>query len=209
MKNIILPFLLITTGTACNFISEKKNEAASSLTEGIIEKATGQKMDAPDVNNVDKNKVLVQVTVGGEDIGNRFRDGQGSVTASKESMAITINKQEGSSTVHSLVLGFTGTDLTKLKPIKGHEDSDSNDEARFTFSISTITENGMSVMLSQKAYGEIRTLNDNTVFIAVNGEMAAPQDVEDPGKWQSFEGSIEIQFPLYTTLGISKEEINQ
>lgn len=154
-----------------------------------------------DAEDIGKNKPEVNIVLDGEDIGKRFKDGFGSVTASKETVAITVAGGENGQ--DNILIGFTGKDLTTLRPIAGKMVKGENDG--FTFSITRITDNSMEVQLSFEAEGEIVSWQKEKIVIKVKGKTGNSSDAENPDKWKAYEGTITLNYPVFQVLGGKKE----
>src|SRR5690606_24345173 len=120
----------------CSKLKEKKNEAATSLIEKATEAISGQKMDALDVNHIEDNHAVVDITVGDENLQDHFKKGFGNITATKETIAIGIAGGENGE--DNILIGFQGKDLTAERPIKGKMVKGEN--AGFTFSMTKVTD---------------------------------------------------------------------
>lgn len=186
----------------CSEVKEKKNEAATSLIEKTIEATTGKKVDVLDVNHIEDNNAVVDVTIGGENLQDHFKKGFGNITASKETIAITIAGGENGQ--DNILIGFQGKDLTAQRPIKGRMIKGENDS--FTFSITKVTDNSMDVQLSFEAEGEIVSLQKDKVVIKVKGKTGSQLDAENPDKWKDYEGTITLNYPVFQAMGSSKED---
>ncbi|WP_313029295.1 hypothetical protein [Soonwooa sp.] len=178
------------------------NKAGTSLVEKTIEAATGNKVDALDVNHIEDNNAVVDVTIGDENLQDHFKKGFGSITASKETIAITIAQVDNGQ--DNILIGFTGKDLTALRPIAGKMVKGENDG--FTFSITRVTDNAMDVQLSFEAEGEIVSLQKDKIVIKVKGKTGSSADAENPEKWKSYEGTITMNYPVFQALGSEKED---
>lgn len=202
MNKIVLVLsgsLLVLVG--CSEVKEKKNEAATSLMQKTIEAATGKKVDALNVNHIEDNNAVVAITIGDENLQDHFKKGFGNITASKETIAITISGGENGQ--DNILMGFTGEDLTAERPIKGRMVKGENDG--FTFSITRVTDNAMDVQLSFEAEGEIVSLQKDKIVIKVKGKTGSSSDAENPDKWKSYEGIITLNHPIFQVFGSSKE----
>lgn len=200
MKKIILTLscaLLILPGCG-----DTSNKASTSLIEKTIEAATGKKVDALDVNHIEDNNAVVAITIGDENLQDHFKKGFGSITASKETIVITIAGGENGQ--DNILMGFTGKDLTAEDPIKGKMVKGENDG--FTFSITKVTDNVMDVQLSFEAEGEIVSLQKDKIVIKIKGKTGSSSDAENPDKWKSYEGTITLNYPVFQALGSSKED---
>lgn len=200
MKRIILTipcFLLLITGC-----QEAKNKAGTSAVEKAIEAASGRKIDALDVDNIENNNAVVDVTVDGKNLQSHFKKAFGSITASKETIAITIAGGENGQ--DNILLGFTGKDLNAERPIKGKMVKGENDG--FTFSITKVTDNGMDVQLSFEAEGEIVSLQKDKIVIKIKGKTGSSLDAEKPENWKPYEGKITLNYPVFQAIGNSKED---
>lgn len=206
MKKLLFPLVLAILGASCGAVDSAKEKASTSLAESMIEKATGQKVDMPDANNVKKNKVYVKLKMGDEDLEAKFKEAFGSITGSKETIAITAQVEKDQKAT-ALMLSFTGKDLTQLKPIKGSVDSKNESEAKMMIMLSTYSENGVESIIAKEGTAEIVSISDNKIVIKIKGKMCEAQDIETPAKWKDIEGTVVFDYPVFTTLGIKKNEI--
>jgi hypothetical protein len=189
--------LLVFTGCQQN-----NSETKTSLVEKSIEAISGQKIDALDVDNIESNVAEVAITVGDENLQSHFKKGFGSITASKETIAITIAGGENGQ--DNILIGFTGKDLTSAQPISGK--SNPTDGNVFTFSIMKVTDKGMESLLSFESEGEIASLHGDQAIIKVRGKLGYAPDAENPGKWKNYKGTITLNHPVFQALGSSKED---
>lgn len=206
MRKLLMPLMLLSLVSSCNMVNDAKEKVAKGATETLIEKATGHKVDAADVSNVDKNKVIVQLTLDGESLQRNFEGGMGTITATPGTIAITASK-ETDGKHESILIGFTATELGGIKPLKGSVAGGSDMDAKFQFSISSISENEMYTMIAQEGTAVVESLNDSKVFIRIDAKIAAPQDSEHPEKWKTVKGSLTIDYPLFNAMGMKKNEI--
>lgn len=200
MKKIILTipgFLLLLAGC-----QEAQNKVGTSLVEKSIEAATGKKIDMADVSNLEDNNAVVDVTVGDENLKDHFKKGFGSITASKETIAITIAGGENGQ--DNILIGFTGKDLSAERPIKGKMATGENDG--FTFSMMKATDGGMDTQLSFEAEGEILSLQKDKIVIKIKGKTGSSMDAENSDKWKSYEGTITLNYPVFQAIASSKED---
>ena len=201
MKNSLICSCILLV-LSCNKLEEKKKELHTSIVETAIETASGQEFDALDVNDIEKNRSDVDVQIGDENLQNRFENGFGSITASKETIAITIAGGENGQ--DNILIGFTGKDLTSMRPIAGKMVVGENDG--FTFSKTISKDNAMEVQMSYEAEGEITQLKNDKVIIKVKGKIGSPMDAEKPQNWKDYEGTITLNYPVFQALGNSKED---
>lgn len=203
MKNYVgMLGILFFMAIGCNKWEEKKNELKTEMIEKAIETASGQEIDALDISHVEENAAVVDIQIGDENIQNQFTNGFGSITASKETIAITI--AGGENRQDNILMGFTGKDLTTLRPISGKMVVGENDG--FTFSKTFIKDNSMEIQMSFEAEGEITQLQKDKVVIKVKGKIGAAMDVEKPENWKDYEGTITLHHPVFQALGSSKED---
>ena len=208
MKNLFLLIIAFSLLSSCNFIEDKKRDLTTSATEKILEKISGASdVEFTDVNNLDKNNTIVDIQVNGKNLKNDFKNAFGSITASKETIAITISKENDGSSFN-IIMGFTEKDLTASKPIKGDIQSTDSDKISFQFSISSFGENKMDSKLSQEGKGEIIKLTDKEVIIKVSGKIFSQENYDNPEKWENYSGTIIMQYPVYNSMGISKDDLN-
>lgn len=202
MNKLIILSAFFCIAVSCNKIEEKKNELKTSMAEKVIEAASGKEIDALDVNNIEKNSSVVEVEIDGKNISKDFENGFGNITASKETIAITVTGGENGQ--DNILLGFTGKDLTTERPIKGKMVKGEN--AGFTFSTMRLVESGMEALISMEAEGEIISMNEEKTVIRLKGKLSNTLDAENPEKWKSYEGTITLNYPIFQALGSSKED---
>lgn len=178
------------------------NKTSTSALEKSIEAVSGKKIDMADVDNIEKNKSEVNLVLGSESISKNFENAFGSITASKETIAITIAGGENGQ--DNILIGFTGKTLIAERPIKGKMVKGENDG--FTFSIMKVTDNGMDVQLSYEAEGEIVSLQKDKVVIKIKGKIGSSLDSEKPENWKPFDGTITLNYPVFQALDSSKED---
>lgn len=197
-KVLTIPcFLLLLTG--CR---EVKSKTGISMAENAIEAISGQKIDMADVDNIGKNKSEVNVVLDGENISKNFESGFGSITASKETIAITIAGGENGQ--DNILLGFTGKDLTAERPVKGKTMKGQN--SGFSFSMMKVTDSGAETLISFETEGEIVSMNPEKTIIKVKGNLSTTLDAENPEKWKPYEGTIILNYPVFQSLGSVKED---
>lgn len=62
MKRLV--FILTLISILFSACKESRNKAVTSLIESVLEKSTGLKVDALDVNNLEKNKATAAINIG-------------------------------------------------------------------------------------------------------------------------------------------------
>lgn len=186
---------------SCNKIEEKKKEASASLIENALEAATGNEIDVLDVDNIEKNSATVDIKMDGENLNKKFENGFGSITASKETIAITINAVENGD--DNILIGFTGKDLTQNHPIKAKVNN--SEGVSMSFSTMRFDDNGMNTMISHDAEAEIVQFSTEKTIIKLKGKIGDPADAESPEKLKFFEGMITLNYPVFQALGSSKK----
>lgn len=199
-KAIILNLVLIFS--SCNKIEETKENLSKSATEKAIEAASGMEINTYDVENADKNSVEVNLKSDEIDFFEKFKNAFGTVTVTKESIAITVSA--GENTEQNILIGFTGKDLTAEKPINGKLNN--LDGNSISFSTADYSNNGMDMMLSFEAEGEIKEISDQKVVVEVKGKLGYPADAENPEKWKEYEGEIILNYPVFQSIGSSKND---
>lgn len=200
MKKTLLTipcFLLLLAGC-----QEAKNKAATSVFEKSVEAVSGKKIDMADVDNIENNHAIVDVVLASENLQPLFKKSFGSITASKETISITI--ASGETGQDNILLGFTGKDLTTSRPISGKKKSEDGNE--FTFSMMKVTEQGAETLISFDAEGEIISIRKNKIIIKVKGNLSSTLDANNPEKWKKYEGTITLNYPVFQAIGSSKEE---
>jgi hypothetical protein len=197
MKKIILiPIIFCIAG--CGGIEEKK---ASAL-ETVLKKTTGIDTDMDNLNNSEKNKADIDVKDDGLNLNQRFRNGFATITAAKEVIALTITNEEGGQ--DNILIGFTGTDLTQMRPIKGKMNT--SGAISMSFSTANYKNNGADMMTAFDVEGEILSLKPEKTVIRLKGNIGYSQDAQHPEKWKAFEGTVTLNYPVFQALGSARED---
>lgn len=195
-KEITLAVMLSLFG--CGRVEEKKN----SLVESVIKQATGIDADIDNILESTENRARVELKDSGLDLNQRFKNGFATITVSKETIAITISADNSGQ--DNILIGFTGKDLTRLRPIKG--ELAKSGENSMSFSTMNYRDNNMEMMTSFNMSGEIVSLNLEKTVIEINGNIGYPSDAESRDKWKHIEGTIELNRPVFQSLGSAKED---
>lgn len=206
MKNTAFILCCAALLTACNTVENAKRDMAASVTETMLEKTTGFQVDAPETENAGKNTVDVALTLDGKNIASAYAGGIGTITIAPGAIAVNIAKEEGEKQ-HSVSVGFIQPDVEKMRPVQGRVKSENPAEAPLTITIGTIGANEMSVLNAMEGTAVVESMTDRKAVIRVSAKMAAPQDSADPAKWQTLEGQIVMDYPMISTMGISKEAV--
>jgi hypothetical protein len=197
MKKIILiPIIFCIAG--CGGIEEKK---ASAL-ETVLKKTTGIDTDMDNLNNSEKNKADIDIKDDGLNLNQRFRNGFATITAAKEVIALTITNEEGGQ--DNILIGFTGTDLTQMRPIKGKMNT--SGAISMSFSTANYKNNGADMMTAFDVEGEILSLKPEKTVIRLKGNIGYSQDAQHPEKWKAFEGTVTLNYPVFQALGSARED---
>lgn len=197
MKKIILiPIIFCIAG--CGGIEEKK---ASAL-ETVLKKTTGIDTDMDNLNNSEKNKADIDIKDDGLNLNQRFRNGFATITAAKEVIALTITNEEGGQ--DNILIGFTGTDLTQMRPIKGKMNTSGANS--MSFSTANYKNNEADMMTAFDVEGEILSLKPEKTVIRLKGNIGYSQDAQHPEKWKAFEGTVTLNYPVFQALGSARED---
>lgn len=177
-------------------------EKNSSALETVLINATGIDTDMDNLKNSGKNKADIDIKDNGLNLNERFRNGFATITAAKEVIALTITNEEGGQ--DNILIGFTGTDLTQIRPIKGKMNS--NGDNSMSFSTANYKNNEADMMMAFDVEGEIASLKADKTVIRLKGNMGYASDAQSPEKWKAFEGTITLNYPVFQALGIAKED---
>ncbi|MBX9449753.1 MAG: hypothetical protein KL787_08575 [Taibaiella sp.] len=149
MRNVIL-FVIVFCVAGCNSNEEKKTSAL----ETVLKKTTGIDTDLNNLNNSEKNKAEIDIADDGLNLKERFKNGFATITAAKEVISLTITNEENGQ--DHILIGFTGTDLTQMRPIKGRMNT--NGENSMSFSTANYKNNEADMMMAFDVEGEIISL---------------------------------------------------
>lgn len=197
MKKIFL-IAIVFCIAGCGDNEEKK---ASAL-ETVLKKTTGIDTDMDHLNNSEKNKADIDIKDQGLNLNERFKNGFATITAAKEVISLTITNEEGGQ--DNILIGFTGTDLTQMRPIKGRMNT--SGENSMSFSTANYKNNEADMMMAFDVEGEILSLKPEKTVIRLKGNIGYTQDAQNPEKWKAFEGSVTLNYPVFQALGKAKED---
>lgn len=197
MKKIFL-IAIVFCIAGCGGNEEKK---ASAL-ETVLKKTTGIDTDMDNLNNSEKNKADIDIKDQGLKLNERFKNGFATITAAKEVISLTITNEEGGQ--DNILIGFTGTDLTQMRPIKGRMNT--SGENSMSFSTANYKNNEADIMMAFDVEGEILSLKPEKTVIRLKGNIGYTQDAQHPEKWKAFEGTVTLKYPVFQALGKAKED---
>jgi hypothetical protein len=200
MRRLLL--ILFSLLLVCSGCGEKKKEPSALTAERAVDALSGKEPYTRDGGNIERNNVDIDVLLDGENIGARFKDGFGSIVANRDEIVITVNAT--GERPDNLLIGFSATDLTALRPIHGK--TNAGDGKVFTLSLMKIIGNGMETMISFDAEGTIVSMSNEKTIIKVAGHLGYPADAENPEKWKKYQGTITLHYPVFQTVGIAKED---
>lgn len=206
MKTVLVVVIIITIALfGCNFVNEKKKNAATSFTENLIERATGKEIGLMDVNHADKNSANIQLDIGGREVGAQLTGGMSTVTAAKDGIAFAISK-DNNGQVHSIILGITGPLTQTDKPFKASSDA-ADGALKCSFQMSNHSENSMQSFIATEATAEIISISDKRIIVQIFGKIAAVEDSGDAAMQKNFAGKITLDYPAFNAIGISKNDL--
>lgn len=197
MRNVIW-IVIVFCIAGCNSNEGKKTSAF----ETVLEKATGVDTDMDNINNSEKNKADIDIADDGLNLNERFKNGFATITAAKEVISLTITDKENGQ--DNILIGFTGTDLTKMRPIKGRMNT--SGENSMSFSTANYKNNEADMMMAFDVEGEIISLRPEKTVIRLKGNIGYTQDAQHPEKWKAFEGTVTLNYPVFQALGSARED---
>lgn len=196
MKNIVY-LLAVFVISACG---KARNDAVAGLMESAIEKTTGYKVDTPDINDMEKNKVTIELNADHDALVKRLAQAKGVLTGSTEGIAISISGEENEG-LESILIGFSAPDITSYKPIH------SSENITFSLSMVRIHQNAIHGLNLMEGSGEIQALSEKKVVVVFSGKVASPENSGTPDSWIPIEGKIIIDYPIYSLVGLKKEDL--
>lgn len=197
MRNIIL-FVIVFCVAGCNSNEERKTSAL----ETVLKKTTGIDTDLNNLNNSEKNKAEIDIADDGLNLKERFKNGFATITAAKEVISLTITNEENGQ--DHILIGFTGTDLTQMRPIKGRMNT--NGENSMSFSTANYKNNEADMMMAFDVEGEIISLKPEKTVIRLKGNIGYTADIQHPEKWKAFEGTLTLNYPVFQALGKDRKD---
>lgn len=207
MKKYIIFILFPSLGLAsCNFISEKKKDLSKELSETIIEKTTGQKIDAPNTENAEKTKVKVDLNLDGENLASTYQNASANIVITAAGITFLINTAEQEKSAQNIMIGITQDDIASAaKPFKGSLNNDPANKPQFSLAVASFSSDEILSYIAKDGAIEIVSFNDNKVEIKVNGKVSTGSD--DPSKWKPLEGTITIDYPVIVGWGEKKSTV--
>lgn len=207
MKKYILFTLLFSLClTACNFISEKKKDLSKELSEAIIEKTTGQKIDAPNTENADKTKVKVDLNLDGENLATTYQNANANIVITNSGITFLIDATEKDKSAQNIMIGITQDDMASAaKPFKGSLNNDPANKPQFSLAVASFSSDEILSYIAKDGAIEVVSFNDNKVEIKINGKVSTGSD--DPSKWKPIEGTITIDYPVIVGWGEKKSTV--
>lgn len=207
MKKILIFAMATLVVSSCNFGKKKKKDFATSFAEKVIEKTTGEKIDAPNLNNVENNKVKLNLTLGGESLESNFKNSRGMVTAMEEGLIINVSSENDEENIHAIVITVNAKDITSLAhPIKSSVDGNENTDSKVTIMISKMGGNEFYGYMSTEGTVFIEKLNDDKALVHIDAK-ASMSGSPDESKWVDLKGTIEIDYPVFSSLGVKKSSV--
>lgn len=197
MRNVIW-IVIVFCIAGCNSGEGNKTSAL----ETVLEKTTGIDTDMENLNNSEKNKADIDIKDNGLNLNERFKNGFATITATKKVISLTITNKEGGQ--DNLLIGFTGTDLTQMRPIKGKMNT--SGENSMSFSTANYKNNEADMMMAFDVEGEIISLKPEKTVIRLKGNIGYTADAQNPEKWKIFEGTLTLNYPVFQSLGNAKED---
>ena len=197
MRNLIL-FVIVFGVAGCNSNEEKK----ASAWETVLKKTTGIDTDMDNLKNSEKNKVEIDIADDGLNLKERFKNGFATITAAKEVISLTITNEENGQ--DHILIGFTGTDLTQMRPIKARMNT--NGENSMSFSMANYKNNEADMMMAFDVEGEIISLKPEKAVIRLKGNIGYMADDQHPEKWKAFEGTLTLNYPVFQALGKDRKD---
>lgn len=197
MRNVLW-IVIVFYIAGCNSNGGKN----TSILETVLEKATGIDTDMNNINNSEKNKADIDIKDSGLNLNERFRNGFATITATKEVISLTITNEEGGQ--DNILIGFTGTDLTQIRPIIGKMNT--SGENSMTFSTANYKNNEADMMMAFDVEGEILSLKPEKTVIRLKGNIGYTADAQHPEKWKAFGGTVTLNYPVFQALGNDKED---
>lgn len=212
MKKIIVTLLFIAL-FACDKVKEKKQDAITGFLEKAIEKETGQQVDLPDAENMQKNNA--SVTYKSEK--KEYLSGEEKLNATvyfkkkKGEKGLSIALQITSEAGKSLVVSMSHVPENFSLPLKGkYAQNNSYDGTNpvATTLLMEMNENGM--MTSKIPYEGTLTITKLTkelIEFEIDAKGSDMTDADSPSNWKAITGNGKITFPIVMSIGIDKNNV--
>lgn len=191
---LILP--LLVAFTSCKKASEK---ASTTVFEKAYESATGQKVDAIEIGNMEKNKVAIDLKFGNPGLDGRLKGDEviGMITAMEDAVSVSISFDGGEA---GIMMGFNGADLKNKRPLKGSAEGDVKFTSGILFMGGEV--DGMESWSSEDAEGELLSLSDKKAVLKTKGTFIKTGSEEKI----PFDGTITIDYPVFQVIGGQKSD---
>lgn len=205
MKKIIAILVIGSLLASCNLLGKKKKDLGTSLTEKIIEKASGDKVSIPNTDNFEKTKVNVDLDMEDEDLKSDFKSAKTNVVIQPDGIIITVFAGDENVSLKSLMITINKNNIAKAsKPIHATHESD-NDDPTFTLVSSSIGSDEMFGFTSQEGTLDMSKFNEDKIVIKLDTKVSTGS--ADESSWKDLKGTITIDYPVISGWGEKKKNV--
>jgi hypothetical protein len=210
MKNALLMLLFVVGLAACGGGKENRGTTTNVL-EKVLEAKSGQEVDLPNVNNLDKSEARVSFNVGEKQVQTTADKLTVGVIATKEKNELQIYFQITSESGRSFMAGLTHVPENFTLPLRGVfaiSNAYDGKNPTATLMAMSLTENGAENFgMPFEGTLTITELTLEKVVFNVEAKGGDPADTEKPENWKPITMNAELKFPITQTIGTTKEQI--
>lgn len=211
MKKIFFTLSIILL-FSCNQSKENAENTMNSAIEKAIENKTGNQVEIPDAESIEKNAGYVFYKSEKQTYLDGKEKMQSSVIIEKsKENGLTISFQLSGGGGKSFLASISHVPENFSLPLTGkyavsNRYDGENPSAMILFM--NVTENGL--MTSEIPYeGELilTKLSNDSVELEIKGKGGNPSDAESPSNWKNLSGSITMEYPMIQSLNIDKNNV--
>lgn len=208
MKKALLLATVLFTLNACSSVSEKAEEA---IGEKIASELLGVDIDVENYSeeSIDANSAKINLDVDGNSLFSKDKSYRGSVMLYEETMAIQITDEEEG----QIMIGVSGKDMYTQTPLVARVETGQQPDTKLTGSVmisKLISEESAVTYMFKEGEVKVTQLSKEAVTVEVNGVVAAIGsllDANKPENLQKISGSVTINQPVMTSMGVELENI--
>lgn len=197
---------------SCNQAKESAQDAMNSAIEKAIENRTGNQVEIPDAESIEKNAGYVFYKSEKQTYLDGKEKMQSSVIIEKSkdnglSISFQLSGEGGKSflaIISHVPENFSLPLIGKYAVSNGYD----GESPTATIMFMNVTETGL--MTSEIPYeGEliITKLSNSNVELEIKGRGGNPSDAESPSNWKNLNGTITMEYPMIQSYNIDKNNV--
>lgn len=210
MKKSLILIIAISI-FSCNQAKESAQDAMNNALEKAIENKTGNQVELPDAESIEKNAGYVFYKSEKQTYLDGKEKMQSSVIIEKSNEGLALSFQLSGQGGKSFIASIANIPENFTLPLKGkyavsNRYDGENPSAMIMFM--NVTETGL--MTSEVPYeGELilTKLSNHSVELEIKGKGGNPSDAESPSNWKNLSGKITMKYPMIQSYNIDKNNV--